>query len=245
MELANKTALITGAGAVGGIGAAIARRFAVEGADVVIAGRNQARGDEVVAQITEAGGKARFVLTDLLDEAKILALAEAAGPVDILVNNAAFVEVGPVVGYSSAAFDTTFDTNVRANYILTGALVEKMVARGSGNVINISSLAAKIAMPNMAAYGASKGAVESLTRSYAAEFAANNIRVNAISPGTISSDYVMDLLGPAADQLKEDVPLKRIGKPEEIAEVALFLASDRSSFVTGAVLAADGGRTAV
>ena len=245
MELQNKTALVTGAGALGGIGAAIARRFAEEGADVIISGRNEARAQEVVDAIVANGGKARFVHAELTDVEQVKALAAEAGAVDILVNNAGTVELGLVVGYPVEAFDTTFDANVRANFVLTGAIAEGMIARGTGSIINMSSVAARQAFPGMSVYGATKGAIESLTRSYATEFAEAGVRVNAIAPGTVSSDYVMELLGPAADVLKEDVPMKRIGTPDEIAEVAVFLASDRSSFVTGAVLAADGGRTAV
>ncbi|MCS5717743.1 glucose 1-dehydrogenase [Herbiconiux sp. CPCC 205763] len=245
MELHNKVALVTGAGSTGGIGAAVATRFAAEGAEIIISGRNARRAEDVLSAVRSAGATARFVQAELTEPDEIANLALRAGPVDILVNNAGFLKVGALSGFSMADFDATFDINVRANALLTSRIAPQMLARGAGSIINISSVAARRARPGMAIYGASKSAVEALTRSYAAEFASGGVRVNAIAPGTVSSDFVLGLLGVPADAPRTGVPLNRIGTPHEIAEAALFLASDRSQFVTGTVLAVDGGSTAL
>jgi NAD(P)-dependent dehydrogenase (short-subunit alcohol dehydrogenase family) len=245
MELQNKTALITGAGANGGIGAAVARAFAREGADLVISGRDAERGEEARRALAEQGVEVRFVLADLAVFEDVERLAAEAGPVDILVNNAAAFDLGPTIGHGRAGFEESFDVNVRAPYFLTAALAPHMVEQGSGSIINLATIASRIAVPFMSTYGASKAALESLTRSWAQEFGASGVRVNAVAPGTTKSDKVLAVMGPQADVMAEATPLKRNAETEEIAEVVLFLASDRSSFVTGHVLAADAGRLAV
>ncbi|HEX3873437.1 MAG TPA: SDR family oxidoreductase [Solirubrobacteraceae bacterium] len=245
MELENKTALITGAGATGGIGAATARLFAREGATVVISGRDADRGARVVAEIDAAGHTARFVLADLTDLVAVRRLADDAGDVDILVNNAAAFAVGPTVDQDSASFDESFDANVRGPYFLTAALAPRMFAKGAGSIVNVSTMAARIGLPGMSVYGATKSALESLTRTWAAEFAPAGVRVNAVAPGPTRSDKVVGLMGDAAEQLGRTTPLARMASTSEIAQVILFLASDRSSYVTGATLRADGGRTAI
>jgi NAD(P)-dependent dehydrogenase (short-subunit alcohol dehydrogenase family) len=245
MELEHKTALITGAGATGGIGAAAARLFADEGADVVIAGRNAERAEEVVRDIVGSGGSARFVLGDLADLADVRRIADEAGDVDILVNNAAAITTGPTVDQDVESFDESFATNVRAPYFLTAALAPKMVANGGGSIVNVSTMVATIGLAGMSVYGATKSALESLTRAWAAEFGGSGVRVNAVAPGPTRSDKVMGAMGEAAEQLGQGTPLARMASTAEIAQVVLFLASDRSSYVTGATFAADGGRTAV
>ncbi|HTC68877.1 MAG TPA: SDR family oxidoreductase [Acidothermaceae bacterium] len=247
MELDNKIALITGAGATGGIGAATAILFAREGADVIITGRDQERGEHALKEI-EAGaghGQVRFILADLTDLDAVQELAEQAGDVDILVNNAAGVTAGPALAPDAESFDDVFATSVRGPYFLTAALARGMMARGSGSIVNISTMAARIGMPGLSVYSASKAAVESLTRTWAAEFADAGVRVNTVSPGPTRSDKVATFMGEAAEQLGRTTLLKRMASTDEIAQVVLFLASERASYVTGATVAVDGGRTAI
>lgn len=245
MELENKIALITGAGSAGGIGAETARLFAAEGAEVILSGRDADRGQQVVDAINADGGKARFVLADLTDPEAVRHLADEAGDVDILVNNAASFGFVAAVDQDQASYDETFATNVRAPYFLTAALAPAMIARGSGSIINISTMVARIGMPGLSTYGASKAALESLTRTFAAEFGPAGVRVNAVAPGPTRSDKVVTTMGDGVEQMAAGGPLGRPATTTEIGQVVLFLASDRSSFVTGATLAADGGRTAV
>jgi NAD(P)-dependent dehydrogenase (short-subunit alcohol dehydrogenase family) len=245
MQLENKTALITGAGAAGGIGAQTASLFASEGAHVVIAGRDAGRGRQAVAAITSAGGDARFVLADLTDMGAVAHLGEQAGEVDILVNNAAALTFGPTVEQDVQSFEEVFATNVRAPFFLTAALAPGMLAKGSGSIVNVSTMVATIGLAGMSVYSASKAALESLTRTWAAEFASAGVRVNTVAPGPTRSDKVADAMGEAGEELGRSTPLGRMASTAEIAQVILFLAGDRSSYVTGATIAADGGRTAV
>ncbi len=244
MELEGKVALITGAGALGGIGAATAQLFADEGATVVISGRDAVRGDDVVQSIKASGGTARFVHAELTDLDSVRHLAETAGPVDILVNNAAFFAFVAATEQDVESFEATFDTNVRAPYFLTAALAPAMIARGSGAIVNVSTMAATIGLPGLSAYGASKAALESLTRTFAAEFGSAGVRVNAVAPGPTRSEKVLGVMGDGAEVLGRTTLLGRTASTSEIARVVLFLASERSSYLTGATLAADGGRTA-
>ncbi|MGW3984186.1 SDR family NAD(P)-dependent oxidoreductase [Streptomyces mirabilis] len=248
MELENRTALITGAGATGGIGAEIARTFAREGASVIITGRNAERGEEVVKEIRDAGGTVRFVLADLGNIEDVQRLVKEAGPVDILVNNAASYlnSFGPTVEQDPKAFSEALDTNIRAPFFLVAGLAPAMVEKGWGSIINIGSIAANITFEGMPVYGAAKAAAESLTRSWASEFGASNVRVNTVSPGTVKSDAVYGIMGDETfDLWASRSPLKRNAAPSEIAEVVLFLASDRASFITGQTIVADGGRVTV
>jgi NAD(P)-dependent dehydrogenase (short-subunit alcohol dehydrogenase family) len=245
MELEGKTALITGAGAAGGIGAATARLFAAQGAAIVITGRDSRRGETAVSLLRDAGADARFVLADLTELDDIARLADQAGGVDILVNNAAAFTLGPTVDQSVDTLEESLAANIRAPYLLVAALAPHMLAGSGGSIINISTMAARIGIPGMSVYGATKAALESLTRTWAAEFAAGGVRVNAIQPGPTSSDNVMALIGEQVRQLALTLPLARVATTDEIAQVILFLASDRSSYLTGATIPVDGGRTAV
>ncbi|MEV8542155.1 SDR family oxidoreductase [Streptomyces sp. NPDC051572] len=244
MELSDKVALVTGS--TGGIGAETARLMAAAGAEVVVSGRNAERGAATVRSITDAGGSARFVAADLTDPAALRHLADAAGPVDILVNNAAIFPGAPTVDQDPGTLDETLAANVRAPYLLTAALVPAMIAKGSGSIVNVSTMAARIGLPGLSVYSATKAALESLTRTWAAEFSPAGVRVNTVAPGPTRTDMVLATMGEEnAVQFAKTTLLGRLADPREIAEVILFLASDRASYLTGATLAADAGRTAV
>ncbi|MFC1406322.1 MULTISPECIES: SDR family NAD(P)-dependent oxidoreductase [Streptacidiphilus] len=243
MELTGKIALVTGSTA--GIGAEAARLLAAAGADVIVSGRNAERGAATVRTITQDGGKARFVAADLTDLDALRRLAAEAGAVDILVNNAAIFPGAPTVAQDVETFDASLAANIRAPYFLTAALAPGMVARGSGSIVNVSTMAARIGMPGLSVYSATKAALESLTRTWAAEFSPAGVRVNTVAPGPTRTDMVLATMGEeGAQQIGKTTLLGRVAAPREIAEVILFLATDRAAYVTGATIAADAGRTA-
>jgi NAD(P)-dependent dehydrogenase (short-subunit alcohol dehydrogenase family) len=244
MRLAGKTALVTGA--TSNIGRAIAVALAAEGAHVVVAGRNKERGDEVVAQIRTAGGRADFVAVDL-DGTKAAAneLAGEAtrllgGRIDVLVNNAGAIDGGRTAETDEATFDQVYAVNVKSPYFLTAAVAPAMAAAGGGVIINLGSWVARLGIPIGAVYAASKGALETLTRAWSAEFGPAGVRVNAISPGVVHTDP-----NHPATAMMTGTPYGRIGAPETIANAAVFLASDEADFIHGTVLDVDGGRIGV
>lgn len=244
MRLAGKTALVTGA--TSNIGRAIAVALAAEGAHVVVAGRNKERGDEVVGEIRAAGGQADFVAVDLNGtKAAANELAEAAtrllgGRIDVLVNNAGAIDGGRTPQTDEETFDTVYAVNVKSPYFLTAAIAPTMVAAGGGTIINLGSWVARLGIPVGAAYAASKGALETLTRAWSAEFGPAGVRVNAIAPGVVHTDP-----NHPATAMMSGTPYGRIGAPRAIADAAVFLASDQSAFVHGTVLDVDGGRLGV
>jgi NAD(P)-dependent dehydrogenase (short-subunit alcohol dehydrogenase family) len=233
-------ALVTGA--TSGMGRAVAERLGRDGHEVVVHGRNAGRGAEVVAAIGRVGGTARFAAANLGEMRGVQELAEAAGDVDVLVNNAGFSWFGPTAGLKPDEFDALFASNVRAAYFLVAAIAPGMAARGSGSVVNVSSMAGRIGLAPGAAYGATKGALESLTRAWAAEFSPAGVRVNAIAPGPV---YTPGALPERITALGKTTLLGRAAEPDEITGLVSFLASPRAGYITGAVLAADGGRTAI
>jgi NAD(P)-dependent dehydrogenase (short-subunit alcohol dehydrogenase family) len=242
MALHGKTALITGG--TSGIGRAVAERFASEGAEVIITGRDEDRGRGVVEAVEAAGGTARFIAADLASFAEPRRLAEATSDVDVLVNNAGVAPGGPTDQTTEEAFDVTFDVNVKAPFFLTAAIAPRMAAKGGGAIINISTMAATIGMNGLAAYGASKAAVESLTKAWTAEYAARGVRVNTVAPGPTRTP-ASAAMGEMFDVLATSTPAGHGATPDEIAAAVCFLASDDASFIYGAILPADGGRVAV
>ncbi|WP_420365921.1 SDR family oxidoreductase [Curtobacterium sp. L3-7] len=242
-----KTALITGA--TSGIGRATAELLAARGLHVVVSGRNAERGDEVVRTIRAAGGSADFVAADLRDEASARELAARAlelggGAVDVLVNSAGIFPFGPTASTTTEGFDDVFDVNVKAPYFLVAALAPGMAERGSGAIVNVTTMVAEFGAAGMGLYGSSKAALVLLTKSWAAEFGPAGVRVNAVSPGPTRTEGTA-AMGESLDALAAAGPAGRPGTADEIAEAIVFLATDGASFVHGAVLPVDGGRIAV
>jgi NAD(P)-dependent dehydrogenase (short-subunit alcohol dehydrogenase family) len=238
-DLEGQTALVTGA--TSGIGRAVALQLAAQGASVLVHGRDTDRGVQVLEEIELGGGRGRFVGADISTAEGVRELVEEAGDVDILVNNAGFSWFGPTVDLDAGKFDALFDSNVRAPYLLVAAFAPAMAAKGNGSIISLASMAGLIGLAGGAAYGATKLSLVALTRSWAAEYSPSGVRVNAIAAGPVytTSD-------PARTKaLGETTLLGRAAAPDEIAEVIGFIASPRASYVTGAVIAVDGGRTAI
>ncbi len=239
--LEGQRALVTGA--TSGIGRAVALQLARDGAEVLVHGRDAARGADTVEEIAAAGGTARFVAADLRDATDVQRLARDVGDVDILINNAGTSLFGPTEEFDVASFDALFAGNVRAPFFLVAAIAPGMAARGRGSIVSVSSMAGGVGLVGGAAYGATKASLEAMTRAWAAEYSASGVRVNAIAPGPVytptpSGREFITALG-------ETTPMHRASQPEEIAEVIAFLASPRASYVTGTTVAADGGRRAI
>jgi NAD(P)-dependent dehydrogenase (short-subunit alcohol dehydrogenase family) len=239
MRLTGKTALVTGA--TSNIGRAIAIAFAREGAHVLVSGRDKERGDAVVAEIRAAGGTADFAVADLgsAQGARDLAAmaTEVLGHVDVLVNNAGQIDGTTTTEVDEELFDRVFAVNVKAPVFLVGALAPAMTRRG-GAIINLGSWVARLGIPVGVVYAASKGAVETMTKAWAAEFGPQGVRVNAISPGVVHE------LGEnhQAAGMMAGTPAGVPGDPEAVAAAAVYLASDEAAFVHGVTLDVDGGR---
>jgi len=234
------TALVTGA--TSGIGRAAAEKLARNGFKVLIHGRDADRGAAVVKGIEGLGGSAEFIAADLTDVRAVMQLAAAAKGVDVLVNNAGFSWFGPTADLEPDTFDALFDANVRSAYYLTSVIAPAMAERGEGVVINLGSMAGQIGLAGGAAYSATKAALTSLTRSWAAEYSPRGVRINTIAPGPV---YTGGSDRENITALGTTTLLARAAAAEEIADVIAFLASSAARYVTGAVIPADGGRTAV
>ncbi|MEU3334867.1 SDR family NAD(P)-dependent oxidoreductase [Streptomyces sp. NPDC006668] len=247
LDLAGRVALVTGA--TSGIGAATAALLAERGAHVLVAGRDVSRGEGLVAAIRGRGGKADFVAADLREVESVRRLAQEAvhlggGQVDILVNNAGIFPFGPTEQTAPGDVDTVYDLNVKAPFYLVAELAPAMAERGHGAIVNVSTMVAEYGVAGMALYGSSKAALNLLTKAWAAEFGPRGVRVNAVEPGPTRTEGAA-AMGDGLDALAAQAPSGRPAAPEEIAEAIAYLTSDAASFVHGAVLPVDGGRTAV
>ena len=241
-ELSGQRVLVTGA--TSGIGRATAEALAREGAHVLISGRDETRGTQVVAAIKAGGGKAEFVRADLESPNDVRALAERATDVDILINNAGVFPGGLTHELSESAFNETFAVNVKAPFLLTAAIAPRMVERGRGTIINVTTMAAEFGMVGLSAYGASKAALALLTKAWAAEYGPKGVRVNAVAPGPTTTPGT-EAMGDGFAAIVSTIPLGRAAAPKEIAATIVFLASSRASYVNGATIHVDGGRVAV
>jgi NAD(P)-dependent dehydrogenase (short-subunit alcohol dehydrogenase family) len=249
-RLQGKSALVTGA--TSNIGRAIAVAFAAEGARVVVSGRSLERGAEVIDEIRAAGGQADFVAAHLDGSAAASnALAADAtrilgGHIDVLVNSAGIFPGGTTVATDEKTFDEVYAVNVKAPYFLTAAVAPTMVERGSGAIINLGSWIARLGIPIGSLYSSTKGAVETLTRAWSAEFGPAGVRVNAISPGVVRTPDESDpAVEHPAEAMMRGTPAGRSGTPDAIAYAAVYLASDEAAFVHGTVIDVDGGRVGV
>ncbi|QSE84992.1 SDR family NAD(P)-dependent oxidoreductase [Rhodococcus koreensis] len=246
-RLHGRSALVTGS--TSHIGRAIAVAFAAEGAHVIVSGRDTTRGNETLAAIAAAGGRADFLPADLDGtSATSHALAEQAlsltgGHLDILVNNAGIFPASGTMTVDDDTVDRIYAVNVKAPIFLVQALAPHMTDNGGGVVINLGSWVARLGIPHGPVYAGSKAAMESLTRSWAAEFGPRGLRVNAVSPGVIRPTGPD--AGSPADTLMHTTPAGRPGTADDIADAALYLASDDARFVHGTVLDVDGGRVGV
>ncbi|MHC3458542.1 SDR family NAD(P)-dependent oxidoreductase [Streptomyces flavovirens] len=245
-RLQGKTALVTGS--TSNIGRAIVTAFAAEGAHVVVSGRSQERGARIVEGIRAAGGRADFVAADLDGTAAASGrLAERAtgvlgGRIDILVNNAGIFPGSTTADTDEETFDRVYAVNVKAPFFLTAAIAPAMVRAGGGAVINLGSWVARLGIPVGTLYSSTKGAMETLTRAWAAEFGPQGVRVNAVSPGVIVTPAAEPHPG---ESMMKGTPAGGVGSPEAIAQAAVWLASDEAAFVHGTVVDVDGGRVGV
>ena len=245
-RLAGKTALLTAAGR--GFGRATALAFLNEGARVIATDINKELLDALAFQTG-----CEIARLDVRDAVAIQALAHRIGPVDVLFNAAGFVDAGTVLDCDDAAFDFSMDLNVRAMYRMTRAFLPGMLAKGSGSIINVASVASSIkGAPNRFIYGTTKAAVIGMTKAVAAEFVAKGVRCNAICPGTVESPSLRERIAAQAQSSGQSLqqveaafvarqPIGRLGRTDEIAALAVYLASDESAFTTGTAQVIDGG----
>jgi len=248
LDLDGKVAVVTGASR--GLGRAIATSLAEAGCSVAVLGRKLADLDGVRAEIEAEGRRALALEVDVADEAAVERAAEYVvdkfGRVDILVNNAGIAKVAPLLELSVADLRRVFDTNVTGAFLCARAFGAHMVAQHKGTVINIASVSGLVGEPDLSAYSASKAALIGMTRALAIEWARHNITVNAIAPGYFRTDMSKGALddGKLGPKIVAKIPARRVGQPEELGPLVVFLASDAGAYVTGAVLPIDGGFTA-
>ena len=247
-RMQGKVAFVTGGGS--GIGAATAQRLAQEGATVVVCGRRREPLDAVVAGIVAAGGKAEAVVADVSDEAGFTAALEAAaqrhGRLDVLVNNAMAYTWGSIEEMSTADWHANFATSVDGTFWGTRTAMRLMKGKG-GAIVNVSSICGQLGTPWMAGYSAAKAAIDNFSRAAAAEGAPHGIRVNVVIPAVVETPATAGMLADEASRRNTEklIPMGRVGQPEELANAILFLASDEASYIIGASLPVDGGRSSV
>jgi NAD(P)-dependent dehydrogenase (short-subunit alcohol dehydrogenase family) len=241
------TALITGG--TSGIGQAAANKLAQLGIHVMVVGRSEERGRKAITEIRRAGGQADFIASDLRDASSVREVARKAvelgnGHVDILINNAGVYPFGPTHEMTEEQFDQVYSLNVKAPYFLVAELAPLMAKRGKGAIVNVSTMVADYGASGMSLYGSSKAAINLLTKAWTAEYGPSGVRTNAVSPGPTRTEGTA-VMGEGLEQLAAQAPAQRPASADEIAEAIIFLATDRSSFIQGAKLAVDGGRTAI
>jgi NAD(P)-dependent dehydrogenase (short-subunit alcohol dehydrogenase family) len=212
-------------------------------------GRNEERGKKAIAEIRASGGQADFISSDLRDAPRARQVARRAvelgnGHVDILINNAGVFPFGPTHETSEELFDKVYSLNVKAPYFLVAELAPVMAKRGKGAIVNVSTMVADYGAAGMSLYGSSKAAINLLTKAWTAEYGRSGVRINAVSPGPTRTEET-NSMGDGLDQLAAEAPAGRPATADEIAEAIVFLATDRASFIQGAKLAVDGGRTAI
>jgi len=244
MRLKDKVAIVTGGSR--GIGRGIVQALAAEGAKVGVVYRgSQAAAEELIAAVSASGGTARAYQCDVVDfasvEACVKKVEEELGPIDILVNNAGVIKDDLFVRMEQADWNIVLQTNLGGVYNFCKVIAYPMMRKRSGRIINVSSVAATHVNAGQTNYAASKGAINSFTRALAVELAGRGVTVNAIAPGFIETDMSAAVRNKAGDMIKKIIPMKRIGTPEDIAKVAVFLACDDSSYITGQVITVDGG----
>jgi NAD(P)-dependent dehydrogenase (short-subunit alcohol dehydrogenase family) len=245
------TQVVLVTGGLTGIGRATALAFAKEGAQVVVSGRRDEEGQKLVSEIREAGAEAEFIRADVRREEDVHDLidktVERFGHLDVAVNAAGTEGMpGPITEQTAESYAATFDTNVLGTLLSMKHELRVMLPQKNGSIVNISSTYGRTGAPGASVYSASKHAVEGLTRSAALEVAGTGVRVNVIAPGPIETAMLDRFTGTAEKRagIPATVPLKRVGKPEEIAQVIVFVSSDKASFITGASYIVDGGKTA-
>lgn len=247
-RLAGKVAIVTGGNA--GIGEAIAKLFAHEGAVVTITGRRQTELNRVVTDIVRDGGQALAIAGSVTDERHIREVVgrtiQQFGQIDVLVNNAGIGDFGKRIHeMDDATWTQVLDVNLTGVFRMTRAVVPEMLKRGYGAIVNISSIASLVGIPTLPAYAASKGALDALTRALAVDYAKDGIRCNVVNPGLIDTPMAAPLMSnpEQLEPILSHYPIRRPGKPEEVAKMVLYLASDDAVWVTGATFPIDGGMT--
>jgi NAD(P)-dependent dehydrogenase (short-subunit alcohol dehydrogenase family) len=241
------TALITGG--TSGIGRATTKKLAELGIHALAVGRDAEAGKKTIGEIRAAGGEADLILADLQDAASAHTVVKKAielgnGHVDILINNVGIYPFGPTHEMTEEQFDRVFSINVKVPYFLVAELAPLMAERGKGAIVNVSTMVADYGAPGMSLYGSSKAAMNLLTKTWAAEYGPRGVRVNAVSPGPTLTEGTK-AMGEGLAQLAAQAPAGRPATADEIAEAIVFLATERASFINGAKLAVDGGRTAI